>query len=148
MTHQYSRAERLLTRPFPTKTQTTEPPYPNGADQSMIGTSAVRPFSLDTKAKGKETQPQLELSARLPMGPAGLIKLPEALQESVSRLVDMSVACRYLAAQCQVRQGNWSDALEILGEANPFRLSGARLSPWLYHGANARQIEVGRQFLT
>lgn len=145
MTHQYSRAERLLTRPFPTKNQTAELPYINGADQS---TSAVRPFPLDTKGKGKETQPQLELSARLPMGPAGLIKLPEALQENVSRLVDMSVACRYLAAQCQVRQGNWSDALEILGEANPFRHSGARLSLYSCHGANARQVEVERQFLT
>ncbi|KAH7884628.1 hypothetical protein F5I97DRAFT_1938027 [Phlebopus sp. FC_14] len=69
MTHEYSRAERLLTRPFP-------------------------------------------------------ILLPEEPQESVSKLVDLSVACRYLAAQCQVRQGNWSDALEILGEANPFRHSG------------------------
>jgi anaphase-promoting complex subunit 6 len=127
MTHQYSRAERLLTRPFHTKNQTAEPPYLNGLDHSMAGSSAVRPFSVDTKGKGKEIQPQLEPSSRLPMGPAGLIKLPEALQESVSRLVDMSVACRYLAAQCQVRQGNWTDALEILGEANPFRHSGAHV---------------------
>lgn len=127
MTHQYSRAERLLTRPFPTKNQTAEPTYSNGFDHSMAGSSAARPFSLDTKGKGKETHPQLEQSSRLPMGPAGLIKLPEALQENVSRLVDMSVACRYLAAQCQVRQGNWSDALEILGEANPFRHSGAHV---------------------
>lgn len=126
MTHQYSRAERLLTRPFPIKNQTAEPPYPNGFDHSMAG-SVARPFFPDNKGKGKETQPQPEPSFRLPMGPAGLIKLPEALQENVSRLVDMSVACRYLAAQCQVRQGNWSDALEILGEANPFRHSGAHV---------------------
>lgn len=125
MTHQYSRAERLLTRPFPTKNQTAEPPYLNGLDHSIAVSSAVRPFSVDTKGKGKEIQAQLGPSSRLPMGPAGLIKLPEALQENVSRLVDMSVACRYLAAQCQVRQGNWTDALEILGEANPFRHSGA-----------------------
>lgn len=111
-------------RPFPIKNQTSEPPYHNGFDRSIAG-SAARPFFPDNKGKGKETQPQLEPSFRLPMGPAGLIKLPEALQENVSRLVDMSVACRYLAAQCQVRQGNWSDALEILGEANPFRHSGA-----------------------
>ncbi|KXN88482.1 Anaphase-promoting complex subunit cut9 [Leucoagaricus sp. SymC.cos] len=64
MTHQYSRAERLLTRPF----STSPKPPPT--------------------------------------------------------LVDMSVACRYLAAQCQMRQGNWSDALEMLGEANPFKNSG------------------------
>lgn len=41
--------------------------------------------------------------------------------QNVSRLVDMSVACRYLAAQCQVRQGKWTEATEMLGEANPFR---------------------------
>ena len=61
---------------------------------------------------------------RLPMGPGGLIELPEELQDRVSRLVDMSVACRYLAALCQVRQGHWNDAIEMLGEANPFRTSG------------------------
>ncbi|KAI6013046.1 hypothetical protein EDC04DRAFT_2609437 [Pisolithus marmoratus] len=96
MIHQYSRAERLLTRPFPVV-------VPNG--------------------KGKEIEAQAGSVPRLPMGPAGLVKLPEELHPSVSRLVDMSVACRYLAAQCQVRQGNWSDALEMLGEANPFRHS-------------------------
>lgn len=37
------------------------------------------------------------------------------------KLVDISVACRYLAAQCQVRQGRWAEATEMLGEANPFR---------------------------
>ena len=25
-------------------------------------------------------------------------------------MVDMSVACRYLCAQCQVRQGKWNEA--------------------------------------
>lgn len=41
-----------------------------------------------------------------------------------SRLVDMSVMCRYLAAQCQVRQGKYAEALEVLGEENPFRENG------------------------
>ncbi|KIJ66721.1 hypothetical protein HYDPIDRAFT_174107 [Hydnomerulius pinastri MD-312] len=124
MTHQYSRAERLLTRPFPIKTPTSRPTHANGFDHSMAGSSVMDHFSLDIKGKGRETDAQLDPMIRLPMGPAGLIKLPEGLQESVSRLVDMSVACRYLAAQCQVRQGNWSEALEILGEANPFRHTG------------------------
>ncbi|KAF9223525.1 TPR-like protein [Gyrodon lividus] len=125
MTHQYSRAERLLTRPFHVKAPSLQPTHGDGIDQSMASSSAMGNFSLDTKGKCKETDVQHELTSRLPMGPAGLIKLPDALQESVSRLVDMSVACRYLAAQCQVRQGNWADALEILGEANPFRHSGS-----------------------
>ncbi|CAG7849077.1 Anaphase-promoting complex subunit cut9 AltName: Full=20S cyclosome/APC complex protein cut9; AltName: Full=Cell untimely torn protein 9 [Serendipita indica DSM 11827] len=38
-----------------------------------------------------------------------------------TRLVDVSVMCRYLAAQCQVRLGKWTEALEVLGEENPFR---------------------------
>ena len=100
MTHRYSRAERLLTRPFSTK-----PP-------------AV-PFDL----KGKAREP--DFPPRLPVGPAAMIDIAAEQQEGVSRLVDMSVVCRYLAAQCLVRQGKWAEATEMLGEANPFRNSGA-----------------------
>ncbi len=50
-----------------------------------------------------------------------MIDVAIQFDEGVSRLVDMSVACRYLAAQCQMRQGKWNDALEMLGETNPFR---------------------------
>ena len=100
MTHRYSRAERLLTRPFPTK-----PP-------------AV-PFDL----KGKAREP--DFPPRLPVGPTAMIEVAAEQQEGISRLVDMSVVCRYLAAQCLVRQGKWAEATEMLGEANPFRNSGA-----------------------
>ncbi|GAA6002404.1 anaphase promoting complex subunit CDC16 [Rhodotorula paludigena] len=31
------------------------------------------------------------------------------------RLTDMSLACRYLAAQCQVRLGKWDEALDMVG---------------------------------
>ena len=56
------------------------------------------------------------------MGPGEMIDVAIQYEEGgVSRLVDMSVACRYLAAQCQMRQGKWSDALEMLGESNPFK---------------------------
>ncbi|KAF8659041.1 hypothetical protein AX16_001914 [Volvariella volvacea WC 439] len=118
MTHQYSRAERLLTRPFPSKVPKREFSPPN-----ILSGSA---FISGVKGKGKERDadglpPGI---ARLPMGPGGIIEVAEELQENVSRLVDMSVACRYLAAQCQVRQGNWAEAMEMLGEHNPFRDSG------------------------
>ncbi|KAF8240713.1 TPR-like protein [Tricholoma matsutake] len=119
MTHQYSRAERLLTRPFPTeppKRQSTPIPPTNG-HMSHLFPSA--------KGKGREQDlPQPISMPRLPVGPVGMIEVPEELQDRVSKLVDMSVACRYLAAQCQVRQGNWAEATEMLGEANPFRDSG------------------------
>lgn len=99
MTHQYSRAERLLTRPFsiiPTTYVVPEPPMPNGHGLSSIGN-----ITANAKGKGREI-PQSSSMPRLPMGPGGMIEVPEEMQEGVSRLVDMSVACRYLAAQCQV----------------------------------------------
>ena len=72
----------------------------------------------DLKGKAREMEP------RLPMGPTAMIDVAAEQQDGVSRLVDMSVVCRYLAAQCLVRQGKWSEATEMLGEANPFRNSG------------------------
>ena len=99
MTHRYSRAERLLTRPFSTK----PPPVP-----------------FDMKGKARESV----FALQLPVGPAAMVDVAAEQQEGVSRLVDMSVVCRYLAAQCLVRQGKWAEATEMLGEANPFRNSG------------------------
>ncbi|QRV89813.1 cell division control protein [Ceratobasidium sp. AG-Ba] len=79
LTNQYSRAERLLTRPFN--------------------------FS---NAKARAAQSTSEQPLDMIQG------------EGVSRLVDVSVACRYLAAQCQVKTGNWTEAMEMLGDSNPF----------------------------
>jgi len=53
---------------------------------------------------------------------AGNIAMME--EEGLSRLVEMSLTCRYLAARCQYQLGKWSDALELLGKENPFRQSG------------------------
>ncbi|ORX96886.1 ApcC hetero-tetramer Cut9-Hcn1 [Basidiobolus meristosporus CBS 931.73] len=36
-------------------------------------------------------------------------------------LLKSSVACRYLAAQCSIKLEKWGEALEILGEENPFK---------------------------
>ena len=36
----------------------------------------------------------------------------------MKRLTDTSLACRYLAAQCQVRLGKWEEALEMVGRGN------------------------------
>ncbi|KAI9066326.1 TPR-like protein [Trametes sanguinea] len=127
--HEYSRAERLLTRPFP-----TTPPR-TGPLASVTNGTFQPPFApANAKGKGREMAPQSmgggvldEIAPgvqRLPVGPGEMIDVAIQYDEGVSRLVDMSVACRYLAAQCQMRQGKWNDALEMLGESNPFRNSG------------------------
>lgn len=117
LTHQYARAERLLTRPFPTSAPSLPPAASGGANGHT-----------DVKGKGKEIVADMHTFANLPSqtrlpvgGPGEMINVAVENQEGVSRLVDMSVACRYLAAQCQVRQGKWTEATEMLGEANPFR---------------------------
>ena len=96
MIHQYSRAKRLLTRPFPVAT----PSRRVATDHPAHDSSTAVNISFDPKGKGKEIEMHTNSMVRLPMGPAGFIKLPEKVQTNVSRLVDMSVACRYLAAQC------------------------------------------------
>ncbi|OBZ72693.1 Anaphase-promoting complex subunit cut9 [Grifola frondosa] len=130
LTHQYSRAERLLTRPFP-----TSPPRRFPIDAPITNGEFPPPFSsagANAKGKGREVPQSLMIAPtvaaptipRLPAGPSEMMDVAVEYEEGVSRLVDLSVACRYLAAQCQVRQGKWTEALEMLGEANPFRGSG------------------------
>ncbi|KAF8273363.1 hypothetical protein EI94DRAFT_1716538 [Lactarius quietus] len=82
----------------------------------------TKPPAVPFDLKGKAREP--DFPPRLPVGPTAMIEVAAEQQEGVSRLVDMSVVCRYLAAQCLVRQGKWAEATEMLGEANPFRNSG------------------------
>ncbi|RUP01168.1 anaphase-promoting complex, cyclosome, subunit 3-domain-containing protein [Jimgerdemannia flammicorona] len=56
------------------------------------------------------------------------------------KLLDSSVACRELAAQCkQIKLEKWQEALEILGEDNPFAKHGWRLASqeygWRHQGS-------------
>ncbi|THV04469.1 TPR-like protein [Dendrothele bispora CBS 962.96] len=113
MQNQYARAERLLTRPFSTASprHPSTPPLITNGDMSLLSTN---------KGKGREQDMPPIPIPRLPLGPNAVVEQADN-QEGVSRLVDMSVACRYLAAQCLFRQGNWTGATEMLGEANPFR---------------------------
>lgn len=126
LTHQYSRAERLLTRPFPT----SPPPRPQPPSLTIPVPNGHTYSFPNIKGKGKEvaidpTSAPFHPPPRVPVGGAGeMINVAADVQQGVSRLVDMSVACRYLAAQCQMRQGKWTDATEMLGVANPFRGSG------------------------
>ncbi|KAI0636086.1 TPR-like protein [Trametes polyzona] len=130
--HEYSRAERLLTRPFPTTPPRTgplasvakgsfQPPFAPAAANAKGKGREMPPPATDDGSDNEELAPGVQ---RLPLGPGEMIDVAIQYEEGVSRLVDMSVACRYLAAQCQMRQGKWSDALEMLGESNPFGKSG------------------------
>lgn len=119
--NQFARAERLLTRPFPLASPASQ--------QNGHGNG---------KGKGREVDP---FPARLPAGRNGMIQVSAQLHDGVSRLVDMSIACRYLAAQCQVRQGNWQGALELLGESNPFRGS-SRSGPAIPNTDGGIKIEA------
>ena len=128
MTHQYSRAERLLTRPFPLSPPPDSPFVLRGKSkanrsESFAASSAV-PFTngnhkSSRKGKGKEPASvnptlhgpsQMNLHVTMPFpdihqGQFGGVINDIGFSEfspDVSRLVDMSIACRYLAAQCQV----------------------------------------------
>lgn len=136
MTHQYSRAERLLTRPFPLSPPSGSPfasrsqgqPYaPNSFPQTSLpftnGSHSQAPQKSFRKGKNKEppalppfllSQPQLGANAlhtamQYPDFPNAKYNGVSSdyggfsdNQNDMSRLVDMSIACRYLAAQCQV----------------------------------------------
>jgi anaphase-promoting complex subunit 6 len=103
MQGQFSRAERLLTRPFP-----LGPPKTTKPILSMNGSMSQPPLSGKGKGKEKETPLSNPMTMpRLPMDAAAMISIPEDINADVTRLVDVSVACRYLAAQCQVRTGTY-----------------------------------------
>ncbi|RXW20367.1 hypothetical protein EST38_g5476 [Candolleomyces aberdarensis] len=162
MTHQYARAHRLLTRPFPlappNKSPTNSaPPLSNantattsnsgGAGPNGSSTQLFSPTPFD-KGKSRESMSinPLAMPSRLPVGAAGLVDVPETLLDQTSRLVDMSLACRYLAAQCMVRSGKWTEAMELIGEANPFRGS-AKSGPAVANMDGGIKIEASMCYL-
>ncbi|KZS94278.1 TPR-like protein, partial [Sistotremastrum niveocremeum HHB9708] len=137
MMHRYARAERILTRPFPLPDSkppdksvhtngnpASQPPaFPSLASTSMYPINEQPPM---WKGKGKEEVLTLD---------------PLDEDEDASRLVDMSVACRYLAAQCLVSQGKWAEAVEMLGESNPFK-GTARSGPTFANNDGGLKVEA------
>jgi anaphase-promoting complex subunit 6 len=109
MTHQYARAEQLLIRAFPMPVanhDVTKFPLTNGHAYPLVQFSTVHPniAALGGKGKGKETDsfPASIHPIRVPVGPGSMMNAAVEYPNGASRLVDMSVACRYLAALCQV----------------------------------------------
>lgn len=111
MTHQYARAEQLLVRAFPAPAvnhDVTKFPLTNGHAYPLVQFSTVHPniAALSNKGKGREMPEPVSPSkrgVRLPVGPSSMVNAAVEYPNGASRLVDMSVACRYLAALCQVR---------------------------------------------
>lgn len=91
LTHQFARAERILTLP--------------------------RRDTEEEVAKGKEPEKDAPEEEN------------DELGNGWFRLVDLSIACRYLAAQCLIRQNKWSEALDLLGPVNPFKQSPQQILP-------------------
>jgi anaphase-promoting complex subunit 6 len=127
----------------------TKFPLTNGHAYPLVQFSTVHPniAALSSKGKSREVPEPispLKPGVRLPVGPSSMVNAAVEYPNGASRLVDMSVACRYLAALCQVgtpswisrhllmqpqvRQGKWHSATEMLGESNPFRDSGVDYS--------------------
>ena len=110
MTHQYARAEQLLIRAFPTAAvnhDVTKFPLTNGHAYPLVQFSTVHPniAALSGKGKAREISEPVSPSKRgmrLPVGPSSMVNAAVEYPSGASRLVDMSVACRYLAALCQV----------------------------------------------
>ena len=129
--HQYSRAERLLTRPFNEEEGSPVVDCDSGPfaslkpseEQRIRGLSMGGPSLPFSRIAQPLPEPLNFDTAPPPFRLPGDMVEPNLLRkdEGSCTLVDLSVACRYLAAQCQVRQGKWAEATEMLGEANPFR---------------------------
>ncbi|OWZ40936.1 anaphase-promoting complex subunit 6 [Cryptococcus neoformans c8] len=97
LTGHYLRAEKLLTEPLI--------PPPKGFLPPRDGSGA--------QDKGK----------RRSQGDDDVMNGLEYGEDEVlgRKLIDESLACRYLAAQCLVHQEKYVEALELVGESNPFR---------------------------
>lgn len=102
LTHQHARAERILTAPTPDPSSVRK-----GKGPAMNGDAEIL---NDLNGINGRRRPQ-------PTYPDNV---------KLVRLTDISLACKYLAAQCMIRQNKWSEALDLLGEVNPFAESSSK----------------------
>ncbi|ORX38717.1 hypothetical protein BD324DRAFT_622052 [Kockovaella imperatae] len=118
LTGHYLRAERILTEPLP-------PPSRGGLPRK----DSLKENGIHGMSKGKSRMEETEdamnghlYSPRSDLDGEGTLK-------GRPKLIDESLACRYLAAQCLVQQEKYQEALELLGESNPFRENGSAGGP-------------------
>ncbi|OCF40492.1 anaphase-promoting complex subunit 6 [Kwoniella heveanensis CBS 569] len=116
LTGHYLRAEKLLTDPLPPPPKSTL--FPRGSRDKGKGRSEDEDDLMDGHGHGHghgigQSRPE-----------AGSDGVESGRDVLGRRLVDESLACRYLAAQCLVHQEKYHEALELLGESNPFKEAG------------------------
>ncbi|RXK38138.1 anaphase-promoting complex subunit 6 [Tremella mesenterica] len=116
LTGHYLRAERLLTSPLPSRHKL--PPKEPLSDVDMNGSSNSTKQGVNGSSKERILSLSQEDITGNMNGHGTYEKVGEEKRE---RLVDESLACRYLAAQCLVHQEKYHEALELLGESNPFK---------------------------
>nr|XP_019011300.1 anaphase-promoting complex subunit 6 [Kwoniella pini CBS 10737]OCF50081.1 anaphase-promoting complex subunit 6 [Kwoniella pini CBS 10737] len=108
LTGHYLRAEKLLTDPLSQQPKNSLGIRNKGKgkdeDDLMNGHAPIQPYENGKGGPSSVTNGEVVVGER--------------------RLVDESLACRYLAAQCLVHQEKYHEALELLGESNPFKESG------------------------
>lgn len=105
MNQNYARAEQLLTRPFVIPTPSDDVKGKSKEDPRTSNGTVTPGAGLGGGLTGHLDPVGLNgMGAPLTSGFFGGIEVPmDAPTGVVSKLVDMSVACRYLAAQCMVR---------------------------------------------
>ncbi|WVF72592.1 hypothetical protein IAT40_007410 [Kwoniella sp. CBS 6097] len=121
LTGHYLRAEKLLTDPLPPPPRSTL--VPRGSRDKGKGRSEDEDDLMNGHVHGHSHGRGHGHGHLLPE--SGLDGIEENGRDVLGRrLVDESLACRYLAAQCLVHQEKYHEALELLGESNPFKEMG------------------------
>ena len=123
----YSRAERVLTNQWPIMSDTPETLANDrralkGKQREALDDAAINGPASEARSAAPTVVGYADSqTSTVQAGPLGLHdQIAQQLTELIC-LADTSVACRYLAAQCMIRQEKWTAAMDMLGEINPFR---------------------------
>ncbi|KAH9441791.1 hypothetical protein Pst134EA_032281 [Puccinia striiformis f. sp. tritici] len=122
LTGQFYRAEKVLTSAKRINPKTLEPPTTEDISHTDDDDRHHhQDISQDFSFWDDLLPDHHDSSARIESSSSSSSSSVEPANTILVRMTDYSTACRYLAAQCMIRQGKWDAALEMVGEQNPFR---------------------------
>ncbi|OAV87261.1 hypothetical protein PTTG_09696 [Puccinia triticina 1-1 BBBD Race 1] len=131
LTGQFHRAEMVLTSAKRINPDTLQPASPAIGDEQQPGQEGDDEHEGEEEEEEEEDHEHEQFSfwdQLLPDDddsqhtPDGHHHQQQQQQHTILvRMTDYSTACRYLAAQCMIRQGKWDAALDMVGDENPFR---------------------------